>query len=92
MSSCVVELEGFYVKPGYQGRGIGRKLLDKALSEARDAGYENVILTTNKNLTAAIKMYESCGWVRQPEKPDNGADYLYALNLMSGHVNQGNCQ
>ena len=84
MSSSVVELEGFYVKHQYQGQGIGRKLLQRALAEARKAGYERVILTTNKNLTAAIKMYRSFGWVRQPGKPDNGADYLFSLDLMSG--------
>jgi len=82
MSPFVVELEGFYIKPDYQGQGIGRRLLRKALAEARDAGYESIILTTNKNLTAAIKLYESFGWVRQPEKPDNGAAYLYSLNLL----------
>ena len=89
MAPFAVELEGFYIKPNYQGRGIGRKLLQRALSEAGDAGYESVILTTNKNLTSAIKMYESFGWVRQPGKPDNGADYLYALNLMKGYVQPG---
>ncbi len=86
ISPSVVELEGFYIKPDYQCQGIGRKLLHKALSEAREARYESVILTTNKNLTAAIKLYESFGWVRQPEKPDNGADYLYALNVVEGNV------
>ncbi len=81
ISSTVGEVTGFYVHPDYQGQGIGRRMLNSALSAATETGYEQIILTTNKNLTAAIKLYESLGWVRQPGKPDNGADYLYLLDM-----------
>jgi putative acetyltransferase len=81
ISPVVGEVTGFYVRPEYQGQGIGQRLLNTALSAAGDAGYEQLVLTTNKNLTVAISLYESCGWVRQPGKPDNGADYLYALDM-----------
>ena len=80
-NSTVGEVTGFYVHPDYQGQGIGRKMLKYTLSVAADTGYEQIVLTTNKNLTAAIKLYESLGWVRQPGKPDNGADYLYLLDM-----------
>lgn len=81
ISSTVGEVTGFYVHPDFQGQGIGRRMLNSTLSAATEAGYEQIVLTTNKNLTAAIKLYESLGWVRQPGKPDNGADYLYLLDM-----------
>jgi len=81
INSFVGEVTGFYVKTDYQNKGIGRKLMNTVLSAALEAGYKQVVLTTNKNLTAAINLYESLGWVRQPEKPNNGADYLYSLSL-----------
>lgn len=81
ISSVVGEVTGFYVRPDYQNQGIGVRLLDSALFAAVKAGYEKLELTTNRNLTTAIRLYESLGWVRQPEKPDNGADYLYSLDL-----------
>ena len=81
ISPVVGEVTGFYVRPDYQKEGIGRKLLNFAMSAAVKAGYEQLVLTTNRNLTAAMRLYESFGWVRQPEMPDNGADYLYSLDL-----------
>jgi len=81
ITSSVGEVTGFYVRTDYQGQGIGLKLLNTTLSAALEAEYEQVVLTTNRNLTAAISLYESLGWVRQLEKPDNGADYLYSLSL-----------
>lgn len=81
ISSTVGEVTGFYVHPDYQGQGIGLKLLNSALNAATEIGYEQIVLTTNKNLTVAIRLYESLGWVRQPGKPDNGADYLYLLDM-----------
>ena len=81
ISSVIGEVTGFYVRPDYQNLGIGRRLLNSAMSAAAKAEYEQLVLTTNRNLTAAMRLYESLGWVRQSEKPDNGADYLYSLDL-----------
>lgn len=81
ITPSVAEMTGFYVRIGFQGQGIGYKLIKTALSTALETGYEQVVLTTNRNMTAAIRLYESFGWVRQHMKPDNGADYLYSLSL-----------
>lgn len=81
ITSSIAEMTGFYVRTDFQGLGVGHKLIKTALSTAIENGYEQVVLTTNRNMTAAISLYESFGWVRQPIKPDNGADYLYLLRL-----------
>ena len=81
ISPSVAEMTGFYVRSNYQGQGIGHKLIKTLLSTAIEVGYKHVVLTTNWNMTAAIGLYESFGWVRQSKKPENGADYLYSLSL-----------
>ena len=81
ITSSIAELTGFYVRTDFQGRGVGYKLIKTALSTAIETGYERVVLTTNRNMAAAISLYKSFGWVRQHMKPDNGADYLYSLSL-----------
>ncbi len=67
----LAEMTGFYVRTDFQGQGIGYTLIKTALSTAIENGYEQVFLTTNRNMTAAIRLYESFGWVRQHMKPDN---------------------
>jgi ribosomal protein S18 acetylase RimI-like enzyme len=81
IAPSIAEMTGFYVRTDFQGQGVGYKLIKTALSTAIENGYAQVVLTTNRNMTAAISLYESFGWVRQHMKPDNGADYLYLLNL-----------
>ncbi len=79
ISPSVAEMTVFYVRSNYQGQGIGHKLIETLLSAAIEVGYKHVVLTTNWNMTAAISLYDSFGWVRQSKKPENGADYLYLL-------------
>jgi putative acetyltransferase len=81
ITPSIAELTGFYVRTDFQGQGVGYKLIKTALSTAIEIGYERVLLTTNRNMTAAISLYKSFGWVRQNMAPDNGADYLYSLSL-----------
>lgn len=81
ITPSIAEMSGFYVRTDFQGQGVGYNLIKTVLSNAIETGYEQVVLTTNRNMTAAISLYESFGWVRQHVKPDNGADYLYLLNL-----------
>ncbi|MBU1564742.1 MAG: GNAT family N-acetyltransferase [Proteobacteria bacterium] len=79
--SSVAEMTGFYVRSSFRGQGVGHMLIRTLLFTAIEGGYEEVVLTTNRNMTAAISLYESYGWIRQSKKPDNGADYLYSLRL-----------
>ena len=55
-------LEELYVAPGQRGRGLGRALLGAAIAEARNAGATDIDLSTSDDDTAAIALYESCGF------------------------------
>jgi GNAT superfamily N-acetyltransferase len=50
-----------FVLPGYEGRGIGSRLLDLALDWLWSDGAERVWLTTGAG-TKAVRFYERRGW------------------------------
>jgi len=50
------------VHPDYQGRGLGRRLLEQACSEAREFGAKRVILHVRLGSTAAKALYASLGF------------------------------
>ncbi|MBN2140375.1 MAG: GNAT family N-acetyltransferase [Desulfovibrionaceae bacterium] len=62
-------LRWFIVEPGFQGRGLGRRLLDQALDFCRRAGHGRVFLWTFKGLDAARRLYESRGFCLSEENP-----------------------
>ena len=45
-----------------QRGGIGRRLLEKAIAEARAAGARRLFLETNRKLEGAIRLYEQVGF------------------------------
>src|SRR3990170_867768 len=51
-------------------RGVGRRLMEGCIDEARRAGKSLVTLHTTERMTAAQRMYESMGFER-------GQDYVF---------------
>lgn len=60
----ICELQKMYFLPELRGRGLARKLAVTALNFARRHGYQGCYLETTANLTEAIALYESLGFVR----------------------------
>ena len=56
------ELRKMYLLEGYQGKGIGKKLMDDALNMGRELGYRVMTLQTNSLLNKAIPLYEKSGF------------------------------
>lgn len=57
-----VELAKLAVHPDYRGRGIGKKLVDRAILWAREMGARRITLTTNDALQTAIEIYKRAGF------------------------------
>lgn len=60
------ELSKMAVDEGHQGLGLGRKLLEAALAVFQERGASELFLESNSRLTAAIRLYESAGFVHTP--------------------------
>lgn len=71
------------VAPGYEGKGIGRRLTQLCIDHAKKAGEEILVLHTSEFQNAARHIYESMGFVKLKElDPFYGKRYwLYTLDL-----------
>lgn len=56
------ELVKMYLLPEARGLGVGRLLINKALSFAQEAGYRQVYLETMPELRKAVSVYEKFGF------------------------------
>ncbi len=59
-STC--ELKRMYVNPAFQGNGIGKNLLEKALQLAKDCNYKIIRLDTLNYMAPAIHLYMQSGF------------------------------
>ena len=63
------ELRKMYLVPSARGCGLGRRLLDAALTKARELGFHRVSLETASVLKEAISLYARYGF--KPYTPDH---------------------
>lgn len=66
LSARYCEAKRFYVRPSYQGRGIGKALLARLIHEARSEGYEEMYADTLKSMKSALQMYRQIGFLEVP--------------------------
>lgn len=58
------------VDPNQSGRGIGRALIDAALTSAREADHRTIKLTTHKDMPRNVALYQHLGWVESGREGD----------------------
>ncbi|HXG53003.1 MAG TPA: ribosomal protein S18-alanine N-acetyltransferase [candidate division Zixibacteria bacterium] len=75
-----VDVHNLAVHTAYRRRGIGRRLLQQVIGQARGRGSSRVTLEVRRSNTAAQRLYESLGFritgVRRAYYADNGEDAL----------------
>ncbi len=58
----IAELQKLYVLKEYRGLGLGKKLVDKSIAFAREAGYDAIYLETFENMHEAQGLYRKYGF------------------------------
>ena len=58
----VGEIKRMWIRPGCQGLGLGRRLMNRCLDEARVLGFRRLLLDTEHRMEAALHLYRSCGF------------------------------
>jgi putative acetyltransferase len=82
MDEHTCELRKMYLHVDYHGKGLGKRLLEDALTRARERGFTEIVLETASALKEAIGLYQSYGFV--PYDPDHlspRCDQAYILKL-----------
>ena len=70
----VCELNRMYVAPEARGLGVGRKLCEAAVAEARTLGYRRVQLNALHRHIEALPLYQSLGFERYYPTEGHAAD------------------
>jgi putative acetyltransferase len=82
MDTQTCELRKMYLQKTYRGKGLGKFLLEDALSKAKQLGFERMILETASVLKEAIALYKSYGFVEyNPQHMSSRCDQAYLLEL-----------
>jgi ribosomal protein S18 acetylase RimI-like enzyme len=81
-----IELGQLYALPGRTGSGIGTKLMDWALDQARAGGHDAVLLSVYAENYGAQRFYQRCGFIKIADITFQVGDhfdpeFLYELRL-----------
>lgn len=79
----IAELKRMYVQPEFRGHQLGRLLLERSISMARDLGYEKLRLDTLASMTGARRLYALFGFETIPAYYTNPhADTIYMEKVL----------
>jgi GNAT superfamily N-acetyltransferase len=62
VNRTTAELKRLYVQPDFRYRGVGQLLLERAVSEAQEFGYDRIVLDVVATRYPAIALYRKAGW------------------------------
>ena len=77
----VCEMKRLYVREEFRGKGIGRLLTEKILSDAKTIGYHTMRLDTLQRMEAARTLYAKLGFKIIPAYYDNPMEEVVYMEL-----------
>jgi ribosomal protein S18 acetylase RimI-like enzyme len=73
----VFVLDNVAVNPAHQGTGVGKALLQRAESEARQRGFSEIHLYTNAVMVENKALYRKIGYVEYARRVERGFSRIY---------------
>jgi GNAT superfamily N-acetyltransferase len=86
MKPGVFEVAKMAVSESYRGHGIGRKLLEYTIAQAKVLGAHTLELASNSKLANAVHLYESVGFRHLPPERVEPSPYARANVFMELHL------
>lgn len=76
------ELRKMYLLKNYQGKGLGKLMMEDAFNKAKERGYSEIVLETNKLLDKALSLYVKYGFVQyNPSHLSDRCDFAMRKEL-----------
>ncbi len=76
----ICEMKRLYLREDFRGQGIGKRLIERLIADAREIGYKIMRLDTYPpKMGKAVKLYESHGFTAIPlyyNNPHNGVLFM----------------
>jgi len=72
------ELKRLYVRPAFRGLNLGSQLVSMLVEEARQSGYQRIVLDTHFSMKKAHALYQAVGF-RVVQTPDDFPEVLKPL-------------
>ena len=66
VSGGIGEIKRIYVPKAVRGGGVGVKILDRLIADARSFGYRELVLDTGPFMNSAHRLYEAAGFIDIP--------------------------
>jgi putative acetyltransferase len=85
----VFEVAKMAISESYRGHGIGRKLLEYTIAQAKVLGAHTLELASNTKLANAVHLYESVGFRHLPPERVEPSTYARANVFMELHLSPG---
>ncbi|HTW09309.1 MAG TPA: GNAT family N-acetyltransferase [Acidimicrobiales bacterium] len=82
LSGEASELKRMYVRPAFRGLGLGRRVVDYLVGEARSLGYLTVQLDSADFMTGAHRLYRSAGFVDRPAYQGEAARHGLVAHML----------
>lgn len=79
ISDEICEMKRLYVRPRFRGGGLGNRLAESVIREAKGRGYQKMRLDTLPSMKEALDLYESLGFKQiapYRHNPIQGAVFL----------------
>lgn len=77
-----IELVKFYVAQSHRGKGIGKKLMEISLNEAKRLSFTSVYLESLPELDTAVGMYEKAGFVHISERLGDSGHFACTILML----------
>ncbi|GJL80754.1 MAG: hypothetical protein DHS20C01_03880 [marine bacterium B5-7] len=75
-------LDNVAVHPEQQGKGLGKRLIQFAETEAQNQGFEKLDLYTHESMVENIEFYKNLGYTETDRREEHGYNRVYMQKLL----------